>query len=73
MILPGTIPETPISREWSRQLERPLGVVPTGKNAWLAATGDWKNVPEAVNVLWWGGGGGIPAHGIFFCSAGNGQ
>ena len=29
MILPGTIPETPISREWSRWLERPLGVVPT--------------------------------------------
>ena len=29
MILPGTIPETPISREWSRRLERPLGVVPT--------------------------------------------
>ena len=23
MILPGTIPETPISREWSRQLEHP--------------------------------------------------
>ena len=34
MILPGTIPETPISREWSRQLEWPLGVVPTGKNAY---------------------------------------
>ena len=23
MIFPGTIPETPISREWSRRLERP--------------------------------------------------
>ena len=29
MILPGTIPEIPISREWSQQLERPLRVVPT--------------------------------------------
>ena len=29
MILLGTIPETPISHEWSGQLERPLGVVPT--------------------------------------------
>ena len=29
VILPGTIPETSISREWSRRLERPLGVVPT--------------------------------------------
>ena len=29
MILPGTIPETPISCEWSQQLERPLGVIPT--------------------------------------------
>ena len=29
MILLGTIPEIPISREWSWQLERPLGVVPT--------------------------------------------
>ena len=26
MILPGTIPETPISREWSRWLEWPLGL-----------------------------------------------
>ena len=26
MILPGTIPETRISREWSRQLEQPLGI-----------------------------------------------
>ena len=37
MILPGTIPETPISREWSQWLEQPLGVVPTGKNAWPVA------------------------------------
>ena len=37
MILPGTIPETPISCEWSQWLEQPLGVVPTGKNAWPAA------------------------------------
>ena len=29
MILPGTIPETPISCEWSQRLEWPLGVVPT--------------------------------------------
>ena len=29
--LTGTIPETPISREWSRQLEWHLGVVPTGR------------------------------------------
>ena len=29
MILPGTIPETPISPEWSWWLEWPLGVVPT--------------------------------------------
>ena len=29
MILPGTIPEIPISHECSRWLERPLGVVPT--------------------------------------------
>ena len=29
MILPGTIPETPISREWSRRLELPQGVIPT--------------------------------------------
>ena len=29
ILVPGTIPETPISREWSRWLERPLGVVPT--------------------------------------------
>ena len=29
MILPGTIPETPISHEWSQWLGRPLGVVPT--------------------------------------------
>ena len=29
MILPGTIPETPISHKWSWQLERPLGVIPT--------------------------------------------
>ena len=29
MILPGTIPETPISHEWSWRLERPLGVIPT--------------------------------------------
>ena len=31
MILPGTIPETPISREWSQRLEQSLGVVPTGE------------------------------------------
>ena len=37
IILPGTIPETPISREWSWQLERPLTVVPTVKNAWPVA------------------------------------
>ena len=37
MILPGIILEAPISREWSRQLEQPLGVVPTGKNAWPVA------------------------------------
>ena len=29
MILPGTISETPISHEWSPQLERPQVVVPT--------------------------------------------
>ena len=29
MILPSAIPETPISREWSWRLERPLGVIPT--------------------------------------------
>ena len=34
MILPGTIPVTPISCEWSQQLERPLGVVPTGKKTY---------------------------------------
>ena len=34
MILPGTVPETPISHEWSQWLEWPLGVVPTGKNAY---------------------------------------
>ena len=27
MILPGTIPETPISREWSWQLERPPVII----------------------------------------------
>ena len=32
MILPGTIPETPMSRQWSRQLEWPLAVDPTRKN-----------------------------------------
>ena len=29
MILTGTIPETPISHEWSQWLERPLEVIPT--------------------------------------------
>ena len=37
MILPGTIPETPISCEWSWQLEWSLGVVLTRKNAWPVA------------------------------------
>ena len=31
MILPGTIPETPISHEWSRWLEWPLGVFQPGE------------------------------------------
>ena len=31
MILPGTIPETPINREWSRRQERVSEVVPTGR------------------------------------------
>ena len=37
MILPGTIPETPISREWSQQLEWSVRVVPTGRTPlWIA-------------------------------------
>ena len=31
MILPGTIPESPISHEWSRRQERVSEVVPTGR------------------------------------------
>ena len=54
MILPGTIPETPISREWSRRLERPLGVVPT---AGRTPTGGFVN--RAVNE-------GDPFH-VRFC------
>ena len=46
MILPGTIPETSISREWSRRLERPLGVVST---AGRTPTGGFVN--SAVTFL----------------------
>ena len=48
MILPGTIPETSISREWSQWLERPLGVVPTGKNA-------YRQLCESIHkaASWW--------------------
>ena len=68
MILPGTIPETPISREWSQQLERPLGVVPTGKNAWLAATGDWKKCSWSCECSLVGrGGDSCPWHFFLFC------
>ena len=31
MILPGTIPETPISHEWSWRLERPWGSFQPGE------------------------------------------
>ena len=44
MILPGTVPETPISREWSQWLEQRLGVIPT---AGRTPTGGFVN--SAVN------------------------
>ena len=31
MILPGTIPETPISHEWNQELEWLLRVIPAGR------------------------------------------
>ena len=47
MVLPGTIPETPISSEWSRWLEWPPGVVPT---AGRTSTGGFVN--SAVKPRW---------------------
>ena len=51
MILPGTIPETHISCEWSWWLEQPLGVVPI---AGRTPTGGFVNSAVRIN----GGGEG---------------
>ena len=41
MISSGTIPETPISHEWSQQLEWPLGIIPSGRTPGQQLHGSW--------------------------------
>ena len=48
MILPGTIPETPISREWSRWLQQPLGVIPTTGRQLC----EWRCKPQESLLIW---------------------